>query len=160
MPDDPQLIDCTSCGALNRVPAEKIQPGLAPVCGRCKTPLPLPTEPFVVTDATFENEVERSPVPVLVDLWAPWCGPCRMIAPILEQLATEMSGRVRFAKLNVDENPVTGERFNVQGIPTLLIMSGGREVDRIVGVYPKPEIVRRLESAIAAATAKESAAKP
>jgi thioredoxin 2 len=156
---DPQMIRCTNCGALNRVPAERVQQGLAPVCGQCKTPLALPSEPLVVTDATFANEVERSPLPVLVDLWAPWCGPCRVIAPILEQLATEMSGRMRFAKLNVDENPVTQERFNVQGIPTLLIMSGGHEIDRIVGAYPKPEIARRLEGAIAAATAKESAAK-
>jgi thioredoxin len=98
-----------------------------------------------VTDATFAAEVEHSPIPVLLDLWARWCGPCRMIAPVLEELAAEMAGRVRVAKLNVDENPITAERFNVRSIPTLLALKAGREVDRIVGVQPKSEIARRLE---------------
>jgi thioredoxin len=101
-----------------------------------------------VTDTTFAAEVERSPVPVLLDLWAPWCGPCRMIAPVLEQLAAEMAGRVRIAKLNVDENHATSARFNVRSIPTLLILKSGREVDRLVGVLPKSEIIRRLEQAL------------
>lgn len=145
---DPQLIRCPSCGAVNRVPLEKIQQGLEPVCGRCKTPLPLSNKPVTVTDVTFSSEVERSPLPVLVDMWAPWCGPCRMIAPVIDQLASEMAGRVRFAKLNVDENPMTSQRFNIQSIPALLVLHGGKEVDRIIGVQPKPEIVRRLERAI------------
>jgi thioredoxin len=81
-------------------------------------------------------------------MWAPWCGPCRMIAPVIDQLASEMAGRVRFAKLNVDENPLTSQRFNIQSIPALLVLNGGKEIDRIVGVQPKPEIVRRLERAI------------
>lgn len=154
---DPQMIRCPKCDALNRVPTEKIQQGREPVCGRCKTPLPLPALPVVVTDATFPAEVERSLLPVLVDMWAPWCGPCRMIAPVLEQLAGEMAGRIRVAKLNVDENPVTAERFNVRNIPTMLVLKGGREVDRIVGAYPKPEIVRRLENAIAMTGAQKPA---
>jgi thioredoxin 2 len=145
---DPQLIRCPSCGAVNRVPLEKIQQGLEPVCGRCKTPLSLSNKAVTVTDATFSSEVERSPLPVLVDMWAPWCGPCRMIAPVIDQLASEMAGRVRFAKLNVDENPLTSQRFNIQSIPALLVLNGGKEIDRIVGVQPKPEIVRRLERAI------------
>jgi thioredoxin len=92
--------------------------------------------------------VERSPLPVLLDLWAPWCGPCRMIAPVLEQLATEMTGQVRVAKLNVDENPQTAARFQVQSIPTLLVLQNGREVDRVVGVQTKAELMRRLQRAI------------
>jgi thioredoxin 2 len=141
----PQLIRCPSCGATNRLPQEKISQGLAPVCGRCKTPLSFDAKPITVTDATFAAEVECSPVPVLLDLWAPWCGPCRMIAPTIAQLASEMAGRVRFAKLNVDENPATAARFRVNSIPTLLVLKGGQEVDRIVGVQPKAEIARRLQ---------------
>jgi thioredoxin len=112
-------------------------------------------QPIVVTDATFYAEVERFPLPVLVDLWAEWCGPCRMIAPVLEQLAGEMAGRIRVAKLNVDENPVTAQRFGVQSIPTMLVLKDGREVDRIVGVYPKTEIMRRLERVIASSGSSE-----
>lgn len=146
---DPPVIPCPNCGALNRVPVEKIQQGLAPRCGRCKTSLPASSGPVTVTDATFAAEVERSALPVIVDLWAPWCGPCHMVAPILEQLAGEMAGRIRVAKLNVDENPRTAARFQVQGIPTLLLMKNGQEADRIVGAHPKHEIVRRLEKLIA-----------
>jgi thioredoxin 2 len=138
------LIRCPSCGAANRVPQEKIAGGLAPVCGRCKTPLPVNLKPVTVTDATFTVEVERSPLPVLLDMWAPWCGPCRMIAPTIDELASDMAGRVRFAKLNVDENPATARRYKVGSIPTLLVLKGGQEIDRIVGVQPKAEIARRL----------------
>jgi thioredoxin len=98
-----------------------------------------------VTDATFAQDVEGSPMPVLVDAWAPWCGPCHMIAPVIDQLATELAGRVRVVKLNVDDNPETAARFDLRSIPTLLVLKGDREVDRLVGVQPKQEIVRRLE---------------
>ena len=145
---DTLLIRCSECGAANRVPREKIEQGLKPKCGRCKSPLSAQGgAPVTVTDATFAAEVERSPLPVLVDAWAAWCGPCRMIAPVIDELAAELAGRVKVAKLNVDENPAMASRFGLRSIPTLLVMKGGREVDRIIGVQPKQEILRRLERA-------------
>jgi len=139
------VIRCPACGVGNRVPRDKIASGLEPVCGRCKAPLPIETKPIAVTDGSFAADVERSPLPVLVDAWAAWCGPCRMIAPVIDELAGELAGRLRVAKLNVDENPVTAARFGLQSIPTLLVFKNGREVDRIVGVQPKSEIARRLQ---------------
>ena len=143
-----QVIRCSSCGASNRVDPEKVGQGHAAVCARCKKPLGVSSKPVTVTDATFASEVERSTLPVLLDLWAPWCGPCRMIAPALEELAGEMAGRVRIAKLNIDENQATAARFNVRSIPTLLILKSGQEVDRLVGALPKSEIKGRLERAL------------
>ena len=142
---DVRMIHCASCGTMNRVPEEKLAQGLRPVCGQCKTPLVLDGAPVDVTDATFAAEVEQSRLPVLVDLWAPWCGPCRMVAPVVEQIAAEYAGRLRVAKLNVDENPATAARYNALSIPTLLVIDGGREVDRIIGARPKREIVQHLE---------------
>ena len=146
---DDTSIRCTHCGATNRVPRTKLEQGLQPLCGRCKQRLPTGgAAPVTVTDATFAADVERSPVPVLVDAWAPWCGPCRLIAPALEELAAELAGQVRIAKLNVDENPRTASRFDVRSIPTLLIIVGGREIERIVGAQPKHAIRERLERAL------------
>jgi thioredoxin 2 len=133
---------------MNRISGEKLAQGLTPRCGRCKAPLtggsPVDGTPITVTDATFAAVVERSPTPVVVDMWAPWCGPCRMVAPVIDELAREWAGRVRFAKLNVDENPAMARRFDVRTIPTLLVLHQGREIDRIMGAQPKAEIVRRL----------------
>jgi len=145
---DALLIRCHACGALNRIPPEKIEPERKPVCGRCKTPLSV-GDPIVVTDATFAADVEQSKIPVLVDMWAEWCGPCRLLTPVVEQLAKEMAGRLRIAKLNVDENPVTASRFDIRSIPALLVFKDGREVDRIVGAQPKSAILRRLEPLLA-----------
>jgi thioredoxin 2 len=143
-------IRCASCGATNRVPSANLERGLRPKCGRCKQPLEEPrAAPLIVTDATFAAEVERSRLPVLLDAWAAWCGPCRTIAPSIDALAAALAGRVRVAKLNVDENPLTAGRFDIRSIPTLLVFVGGREVDRIVGAQPPAAIRERLERAIA-----------
>lgn len=145
MPQEAQLIRCPSCGTTNRVPSARLDEGHKAVCGRCKRPLFQATTPLTVTDETFAADVEQSPLPVLLDMWAPWCGPCRTLAPVLDDLAREFAGRVRVAKLNVDENPRTAARFGVQSIPTLLALKAGREVDRIVGVHPRSEIARRMQ---------------
>ena len=143
-----ELIACPLCGARNRVPVEKLRAKLQPICGRCKSPLSAPDHPVTVTDENYAKVVEQSLLPVLLDMWAEWCGPCRMIAPTVEQLARELQGRVRVAKLNVDENPMTASRYGVRSIPTLLVIKGGREVDRLVGALPKQEILRRLQAHI------------
>ena len=145
---DVVMVQCPACGVTNRVPTDRLRAQLEPVCGKCRSPLPV-GRPQAVTDASFGQDVEHSPLPVLVDAWAPWCGPCHMIAPVIDQLATELADRVRVVKLNVDENPRTAARFDLRSIPTLLILKDGREIDRLVGVQPKQEIARRLEQAIA-----------
>jgi thioredoxin 2 len=136
---------CAICGANNRIAAEKMAPGKVPVCGRCKHALSERPGPVTVTDASFAEEVERSALPVLVDMWAPWCGPCRMIAPAIEELAGEFAGRMRVAKMNVDDNPATSAKFGIQSIPALLLFKDGREVDRILGAQPKGEILRWVQ---------------
>ncbi|HHY38824.1 MAG TPA: thioredoxin [Clostridia bacterium] len=101
-----------------------------------------------VTDATFAEEVLDSPVPVLVDFWAAWCGPCRMIAPVVEDVAREMAGTLKVAKLNVDENQSTARRYGVMSIPTLMIFKDGQVKERLVGYMPKSEIKRRIDAVI------------
>lgn len=97
-----------------------------------------------MTDATFAELVGRSPVPVLLDLWAPWCGPCRMLTPTLEKLAAEYGGRVRVAKLNVDENPAMANHFQARSIPLMVVLENGQEVDRLVGLQPAEAIRQRI----------------
>lgn len=142
-----RVITCPSCGTKNRLP--RLQEGRKAVCGKCKTPLPESAGPIDITDNTFSSEVEQSGTPVLLDMWADWCGPCHMLAPTIDQLSTELAGRVKVAKLNIDENPGIADRFGVRSIPTLLVLKGGKEIDRLVGVQPKQEIVRRLEKVLA-----------
>ncbi len=105
--------------------------------------------PFPVTDGSFNSEVLNSKTPVMVDFWAPWCGPCRLIAPVLEKLAGEYAGRIRIAKLNVDENPRMASQYQVQSIPTLMLVKNGKIVDRIVGALPEPQLRKQVERLLA-----------
>ncbi len=145
---------CTKCDTKNRVDKRAAQVS-QPVCGKCGAELPQVSggvsdttnaKPQVVTDQTFAQEVinASSATPVLVDAWAEWCGPCRMIAPVLDQLAAESGGRYKIAKLNVDENPRTASQFGIRSIPTLLIFKNAKLADQIVGVAPKQTIAARL----------------
>ncbi|HUQ33006.1 MAG TPA: thioredoxin [Pyrinomonadaceae bacterium] len=146
------VITCSSCGAKNRVD-EGAAAHRQPVCGKCGTALDVETSaagkaarPLTVTDVTFASEVlEKRGLPVLMDCWAEWCGPCHMVAPTLDELAMEANGRYLITKLNVDENPRTASQFNVRSIPTMLIFKDGALVDRIVGVQPKQAIAARLK---------------
>ena len=103
-----------------------------------------------VTDASFDQEVLKSPTPVLIDFWAPWCAPCRAIAPIIDDLAGEYSGRLKVVKMNVDDNPQTPGRYGVRGIPNLLIIKGGEVKEQIIGAVPKGTLVKAVNNAIAA----------
>ncbi|RLB75422.1 MAG: thioredoxin [Deltaproteobacteria bacterium] len=105
-------------------------------------------KPVEITDQTFEREVFSYPGTALVDFWAPWCTPCRMVAPVLEDLALKYNGRVKIAKINVDQNPVAASRFQVQSIPTLIIFKNGKAVDRIIGALPGAQIEARLQAAL------------
>ncbi|HNT97644.1 MAG TPA: thioredoxin [Elusimicrobiales bacterium] len=99
-----------------------------------------------LTDANFEQEVVKSGTPVLVDFWAPWCGPCRMIGPVIEELAKEYDGRIKVCKLNTDENPETASRFQISAIPTILFFKGGKMVKDAVGLQPKEELKKIMDS--------------
>ena len=103
------------------------------------------TSPVTVTDATFDDEVVNSDVPVLVDFWADWCGPCKMIAPVLDQIAAELDGKVKIAKLNYDENPRTPGKFSVLGLPTLLLFKDGEVVEQVTGAKPKRAFLKIIE---------------
>jgi thioredoxin len=146
------VVACARCGTRNRVDENAARARL-PVCGKCGAPLGASSgagfdddgKTVFVTDATFAREVlQAGSRPVLVDFWAAWCGPCRAVAPTLDELAAESQGRYRVAKLNVDENKQTAAQFRIQSIPTLLIFKDGQLVDRIVGVVPKQELAARL----------------
>jgi len=132
------ILRCASCGAANRIAPS---PRGAPHCGTCGKPLPWLVN---ANESTFEVEVRAAPT-VVVDLWAPWCGPCRFVGPILEELSREWAGRLKVVEVNVDENQGLALRHDARSIPTMLVMRDGQVVDRIVGALPKADLVARLE---------------
>jgi thioredoxin len=136
-----QIIRCQNCGTKNRV---SLKDGRIPVCGKCGNSLSFPDSPLIITDGNFSELVEKSTLPVLLDLWATWCPPCRLLAPIVDEVAKETSGKVIVGKLDVDKNQMTSGRFRVQSIPTLLIFKDGREAERIVGLQSKEAILQKL----------------
>jgi thioredoxin 2 len=135
------IVRCPNCGAKNRL---RPNAEAVPRCAKCKTLLPWITS---ATEESFEDEV-RAPVPVVVDFWAAWCGPCRMIKPALDHLAHEHAGRLKVVEVDIDEQPRLAQRFNVMSIPLLVVLSGGEEHDRIVGAVPPAELERRLAPVI------------
>ncbi len=153
-----QVVACRNCGAKNRVDEAKLATSEAR-CGRCGERLTgvesggeQDAKPVIITDQTFERDVlQARGRPVLVDCWAPWCGPCRMVGPIMDELAAESAGRYRIAKLNVDDNQQTASRFNISSIPTMLIFKDGRLIDRLIGAQPKQVIAERLQVALRSA---------
>jgi thioredoxin 2 len=132
------LAACPHCGATNRVPTERLAQD--PVCGRCGTDL-LSGQPLVLTDANLEAFLKASDLPVVLDFWAPWCGPCRQMAPQFEAAAAQLKGQVVFAKVNSDENPQASARYAIRSIPTLVKLGGGRERARQAGALPAAQIV-------------------
>ncbi|MGC9324945.1 MAG: thioredoxin TrxC [Desulfomonilia bacterium] len=143
------ITQCSHCGARNRIPKSRI--GDRATCGKCHRPLTASRvrhHPVEVTDAGFNGEVLGHPGPVLVDFWAPWCGPCRMVTPILEQLAEEYAGRIKIAKLNVDQNPATASRFGIRSIPSLLFFKDGNLVHSLMGARSKADLEQHIQSVL------------
>jgi thioredoxin 2 len=137
MEDDVIEYRCWNCGTKNRIPRARLKDD--PKCGKCKASV-FPDHPVAATDDTWKQEVEDSPIPVLVDFWAEWCGPCRAVAPALEKIAQERKSKLKVVKLNVDQNPRIASMHGVQSIPTLLLQRGPLYLDRVAGALPKEQL--------------------
>jgi thioredoxin 2 len=131
-----KLVACPACGATNRLRPEK----RGAACGACKTALPAAGGVEVVTDAGWEGFIHTKRLPVLVDFWAPWCGPCRMVGPVVELMAGKYFGLLRVGKLNTDENPGAAARYNIRSIPSLILFRDGQVLDQVVGALPQAQL--------------------
>ena len=141
------VVACPSCGQRNRLVYERL--GEPVRCARCKTAIGAPNQPIEVTStAGFDRLVAQASLPVVVDYWAPWCGPCRMVAPEVQKVAARQAGRAVVVKVNTDQLADLGERFNIRSIPTLAIFAGGREVTRSSGARPAEQIEALIEQAV------------
>jgi thioredoxin 2 len=149
------IVNCASCGRANRLAFESL--GRTTRCGQCKTALPPPNAPIEISDAaTFDAAAARSALPLIIDFWAPWCGPCRMVAPELERLARATAGRYVIVKVNTDAVTDLAARFRIRSIPTMAVMYGGRELARAAGARSAADIQAFVEQALANAQTRAS----
>lgn len=142
---DSRHIVCPHCGAVNRIPESRLDDG--PKCGKCREIL-FVGHPLTLDGNSFQKHVSRNDIPLLVDFWAPWCGPCKMMAPAFEQAAKELEPRMRVAKLNTEDAPAIASQFRIQSIPTLALFRGGKEIARQPGAMGAADIVRWATSHI------------
>jgi len=136
---------CPHCNATNRVPSDKLQAELN--CGQCHAPL-LTAHPDNLAEAAFNAQLAKSDLPMVVDFWAPWCGPCRMMAPAYEKVSQDMQGKARFVKVNTEDEQGLAAKYSIRSIPTLAVFAGGREIARQPGAMSAPDLVRWVSAAL------------